>query len=639
MGKVNVLDKHTAELIAAGEVVERPASVIKELVENAIDACADSVTVEIKDGGTTFIRVADSGEGIAREDVPVAFLRHATSKIKHAADLDGIITLGFRGEALASICAVAKVEVFTRTQAELAGTHYVIEGGEEKLCEDAGCPVGTTIIVRDIFYNTPARMKFLKKNVSEANAVAAILDRIALSHPEISVNFIRDGKEELSTPGKGDLKSCIYAVHGKQFADGLIPVDYELDNIGIKGFISQPHNARSNRTMQHFFINGRYVKSRTMQVALEEGCRGSVMVGKFPSCVLDLKINTQAVDVNVHPAKTEVRFENEKPIFNAVYHAVKCALNKGERKPEIELKDVIMPITQPVKVTPLQTGSIKQAPVIIPPTKAEPKPKEEWEPEIKDIMPPKPVFGKAIRSNPVFKDSGENNYKITIHQEEIKEEKIALPEKPIFIEEKVSEPEPEKIVLPESERPEYKIIGEAFDTYIIVQCDDELMLIDKHAAHERIIYEQLKSAEEDSRQMLLMPVTVRLEKSEYNAVLENLDILDSAGFEVEDFGAGCVIVRAVPMALAGTDIESQITEIAGYLIDNKNDISTKRLDWIYHSVACRAAVKAGDISSEFALKQLVETLMDNTDIRHCPHGRPVAVILTEREIEKKFGRV
>ena len=341
MGKIQVLDKQIAELIAAGEVVDRPASVIKELVENAIDAGATAITVEIKNGGVTFMRVTDNGCGIAREDVPTAFLRHATSKIRKQDDLEAIGTLGFRGEALASVAAVANVEVMTRTADELAGTFYAISGGEQQACEDYGCPQGTTIIVKDIFYNVPARMKFLKKDTVEANAVSGVMDKIALSHPEISLRFIRDGKETLHTPGDGQLKSAIYAVFGKDFTAGLIPVDYEFEHVKVWGFISKPAAARPNRSMQHFFINGRYVKSKTAMVALEQAFKGSLMVGKFPSCVLHIELSYRAVDVNVHPNKLEVRFINEKPIFDAVYHGVQTALNQGDKPIVMDVKKVI----------------------------------------------------------------------------------------------------------------------------------------------------------------------------------------------------------------------------------------------------------------------------------------------------------
>ena len=351
MGRIHVLDQHVAELIAAGEVVERPSSVIKELLENAVDAGATSVTVEIKHGGVSYLRVTDNGCGIAREDVPVAFLRHATSKVNSQKDLEGILTLGFRGEALASIAAVARVELLTRVGDALEGTRYVISGGEEESCEPAGCPAGTTIVVRDLFYNTPARMKFLKKDVVEGNAVASVLDKLALSHPEIAFRFLRDGKEGLRTPGNGKLRDAIYAVYGREFTQGLIPVDYSYGGVTVKGFISKPAAARPNRSMQNFFLNGRYVKSRTAMVALEEAYKGSLMVGKLPACVLHLTIASQAVDVNVHPAKIEVRFVNEKPLFDCVYHGVKTALNQGDAP-----RTVHLPAARP-PVVPAETGS------------------------------------------------------------------------------------------------------------------------------------------------------------------------------------------------------------------------------------------------------------------------------------------
>ena len=359
MGKINVLDAHVAELIAAGEVVERPASVIKEMVENAIDAGATAVTVEIKNGGVSYMRVADNGSGIAREDVPVAFLRHATSKVSGQSDLEAIGTLGFRGEALASIAAVARVELLTRTQEEAVGTRYVVEGGEEKLLDDAGCPQGSTFLIRDLFYNTPARMKFLKKDVTEANAVAGVLDKIALSHPEISLRFIREGKEQLHTPGDGKLQSAIYAVYGREFTRGLMPVDYTLNHVRVWGFVSRPANSRPNRSMQQFFINGRYVKSRTAMAALEEAFKGSVMVGKFPACVLHLEMSFQAVDVNVHPAKLEVRFVNERPVFDAVYHGVKSALQKEDRPKEVTLKgqrELLRPVSPEIRGEQISLG-------------------------------------------------------------------------------------------------------------------------------------------------------------------------------------------------------------------------------------------------------------------------------------------
>lgn len=655
MGKVNVLEKHIAELIAAGEVIERPSSVIKELVENSIDAGAKSITVEIKNGGITFMRVADSGEGISRDDIGKAFLRHATSKIAKKDDLDKIATLGFRGEALASIAAVARVEVLTRTAYDEAGTRYIIEGGEEKIIEDAGCPKGTTFIVRDLFYNVPARMKFLKKDVSEANAVAALIDRIALSHPEISVRFIRDGRETLHTPGNGDLKSCIYSVYKKEFTSGLLEVNYTLNGLGLSGFVSKPVYARASRGMQHFFINGRYVKSRTMQAALEEAFKGSVMVGKFPSCVLFLTLPCDMVDVNVHPSKTEVRFVNERIVFDIVYHGAKTAVLADSERPEFKLPDrfnssVAQPkINEELKIEPVQT----KIPLDI---KREDK-----------RFTPSASENAAFKSNPAFTgDYGKSlvSEKVTPYKtnDNTKEKSAVKQRLDDIIEDEpvVTQPDISNIIAPKAEKkaaeintvteekqtapePEevktFRLAGEIFDTYILVETDSEVIIIDKHAAHERLIYEKLKAGSASSAQYLFSPVTVTLEKAEYNAVIENSGLLSKAGFETEDFGSGTIIVRACPMELSDTDVGEAIVEIAGKLVSGKRDITTEKLDWIYHSVSCRSAVKAGDKSSAEELCALVKELYENPDVKSCPHGRPIFYSLKRREIEKQFGRV
>ena len=674
MGKIHVLDKHIAELIAAGEVVERPSSVIKEVVENAIDAGATSITVEIQHGGTTFMRVTDNGCGIAREDVPTAFIRHATSKVQQQDDLDHIGTLGFRGEALASICAVSKVTLLTRTQDELAGTRYQIDGGESEAgCEDAGCPVGTTLVIRDLFYNTPARMKFLKKDVSEANAVAGVVDRIALSHPEISFRFIRDGKNQLHTPGDGQLKSCIYAVYGKEFTSGLIPVDYQLDGIKVTGFISKPSASRPTRSMQHFFINGRYVKSRTAMAALEEAFKGSIMVGKFPSCVLHLEISCEAVDVNVHPAKIEVRFINERPIFEAVYHGVKSALLAGDSRNEMSLKTPFqVPAAEKKMVTPPSGDAVpksvpreksnvleeKQGEKFLQDPNSSPpeKPRElEEEPEIS--IPPKTVFSAVkvsdIGQNLAYEDAMKHRYLEPKKEEEIPQtvDVAPAPAMPKALEqtEKKTAPSGQSAGLPVVEQVSFekeegkktRLIGEAFQTYILVEYGkDQLLLIDKHAAHERILYEKLKKESGKScAQMLLEAVPVTLEKEEYSALLEHRDLLEEAGLEVDDFGAGTVLVRSAPLSLDGTDIASAIIEIAGYLRLQKKDLHTEHLDWLYHNIACRAAVKAGNHSEPQELVDLARRLEEHPEIRYCPHGRPVSIVIRKKEIEKQFGRV
>ncbi len=624
MGRINVLDKQVAELIAAGEVVERPASAAKELVENCIDAGASSVAVEIRNGGVTFLRVEDNGCGIAREDVPRAFLRHATSKVAGREDLNGISTLGFRGEALASIAAVARVEMLTRTENELAGTRYGVEGGEEKFCEDAGCAAGTTVTVRDLFYNTPARMKFLKKDVTEGNAVAAVLDKEALAHPEVAFRFLRDGRETLRTPGDGRLKSAVYAVFGRQFTAGLIPVEYELNGVKVSGFVSRPAAARPNRSMQNFFINGRYVKSRTAMVALEQAFRGCLMTGKVPACVLHLAVPLAAVDVNVHPAKIEVRFLNERPVFDAVYHGVKTALNRDDVPRVMKLADSAAPAFPRGQSAPAPPRMpAREAPVRLYDAGAAPAPQAG-----EKKAPPALSFSRPG----------------TLVPPDIERDEPDAPE----AEEPARSPEPrdedpargaQASPAPAAEaEPEEKFVGEAFGTYIIVQRGDSLVFYDKHAVHERLLYEKLKKQGGASfSQMLLEPVTVTLSKEEYSAVLESRDACARAGFELEDFGGGAVLVRSAPMALAGGDVAGAVEEIAGYLAENRSDLTTRKLDWLYHNIACRAAVKAGDPASPRELMDLVRRA-ERQDVRYCPHGRPVSFVLMRGELERRFGR-
>ena len=668
MGVINVLDKHVAELIAAGEVVERPASVIKELVENAIDAGAKNITVEIKNGGTTFMRVTDDGCGIMREDVKTAFLRHATSKVKLESDLDKISTLGFRGEALASICAVSRLQLITRNKDEETGTNYFIEGGEEKYFDEAGCPVGTTFVIRDLFYNIPARAKFLKKDVSEGNAVSNIIDKTALSHPEIAFTYIRDGKQALRSYGDGKLLSAIYAVFGREFANGLIPVDYQLDSINVKGYVSKPVHSRPNRNMQNFFINGRYVKSRTAMAAIEEAFKGSIMIGKFPSCVLEIELPFEMIDVNVHPAKIEVRFINERPVFDAVYHAVKSSLMKFDSKKQAKFKnetafnDVrkfspfnnaqailkkteepqpekqeVKPNTDEDEFNPFASLDFNTAPVK---TKSEPKSIDAI--AVSDSDKPFDIFSKqAVKAEKVserFKAKPDPPLIITpdkTEQTARKPEIIA----PVHEEVTVSEKQNSQPSLIES-ADELKYIGELFDTYIIVEKNkNEMMLIDKHAAHERIIFEKLKAEKAgSSAQLLLQPVTVNLGKAEYDAAINNLEMFSNCSFDVEDFGNSSVIVRSAPQYIDASEIEDCIVEMADYISQGKNDIFTEKMDWFYHNVACRSAIKAGNKNSAQELIDIVKTLEENPDIRYCPHGRPISILMKKSEIEKQFGR-
>ncbi len=657
MPKINILPKHIAELIAAGEVVERPASIVKEIMENSIDAGANKITLEIKRGGITYIRITDNGCGIDRDDIRKAFISHATSKIATEEDLNAIYTLGFRGEALASIAAVSRVEVMTRAETESIGTRYCIEGGEEAVLDDAGCPQGTTLIVRDIFYNTPARMKFLKKDVSEGNAVAAVVDRIALSHPEVSIRFIREGKDVLFTSGDGKLESAIYAVLGKDFASTLIPCNYELEGVKVSGFVSKPFNARPNRMMQYFFLNDRFIKTRTGMVALEEAYKNSIMVGKFPACVLKIQLTPGAVDVNVHPAKTEVRFANEKIIFNAVYYSVKSALQQGDTRVQANLKQraerQLMP--QPnegkqIKIYEQQLEKIQK----------EAAPKQDfWSRTSSEQF--KKEAEKPQTDTLVFNDSSkfemEKNEEPDLlsdfsqrvqptqtqitqaapNNEEAKTDEAATATEntePVPVQE-----QPEPIVC-EREAEIYRVIGEAFKTYIIVEQGKKLLIIDKHAAHERMLFEQFKASDDGiESQMLLSPVTVTLSKEEYSATLENLELLEKAGYHVEDFGGGMVIVSECPTAVADADIAEVIMELAGYLVNNRRELIPEKLDWIYHSTACRAAIKAGNRTSEYELNKFVEKLLANPDIRYCPHGRPVLIEMSRYEIEKNFGRV
>ena len=635
MPHIQVLDKHTAELIAAGEVVERPSSVVKELLENTIDAGATMVAVEIQNGGVTYIRITDNGAGIAREDVPTAFLRHATSKVRREEDLEAIGTLGFRGEALASIAAVSRVELLTCAAGETAGTRYTLEGGEDGRLEDTGCPQGTTIVVRDLFYNVPARMKFLKKDVSEANAVAGVVDRIALSHPEVSFRFIRDGREELLTPGDSQLRSCIYAVLGKEFSDSLLPVDYTLGGVHVHGFASKPAASRANRTMQHFFINGRYVKTRTAMAALEQAYKGAIMVGKFPACVLHLDMPPETVDANVHPAKIEVRFINEKPVFDAVYHGLKSALAAGDVP-----KQAVLPV-RPTIGQP-QAEQLHMEPPAAPRSPAshidailDKPPAQPTAP-----APAVPSAPPAARPRPVLRDGTDAPYYAApsyLNIERTSAQPAAAPEPPPapppVREEPAAPPPAEKASEP------VVYVGEVFHTYVIAQMGESLYVIDKHAAHERLLYNQLKATPHNDAQMLLEPVSVPLGREEYAAVTAELETLGAAGFEVEDFGGSTVLVRAVPLILSGCDAAAAIQEIAGGFVSGKRELTMDKLDWIYHSSACRAAVKAGDSSRPEELRQLAERVLQNDDIRYCPHGRPVCFELTRRELEKQFGRV
>lgn len=609
MPQIKVLPKQIAELIAAGEVVERPSAVIKELVENSIDAGATAITVEIKRGGILYMSVTDNGSGIPSNDVPTAFMRHATSKISKQDDLDSIATLGFRGEALAAISAVSKTEIITRTAESEIGTYCAVEGGVQTALEEIGCNKGTVIVVKEIFYNTPARMKFLKSDVAEGNNIAAVIDRIALSHPEISFKLIRDSKQVLSTSGDGNLKNVIYAVLGRDFASSLIEVDTTIEGIRVSGAVCKPIYTKSNHNGQFFFLNGRLVQSKTMAAALINAYKNSIMTGKFPCCVLNVEMPYNSVDVNVHPSKTEVRFSDEKRVFNAVYYAAKSALETGNTRPEIKTT------FNPYK--PAEPEKYAQTKIVSEPLREE---KKEFK------------YDFAPKNSEVNLKFSSNNY--NVYEDAIlpKEEK-AEPPKPQVVEQKTDIPK-----TTQEDLPEVRYIGYAFDTYIIAESENEIYLIDKHAAHERILFEQLKKREEMQIQELIIPESVVLTKEEYAVLLENAEQILELGFEIEDFGNGSLLVRSVPSILTDCSVSDMLSEIATNLLGGGKAF-VEKIDDIYHSIACKAAIKGGRHTTDLELKVLAERILSDKDIMYCPHGRPVAFKLTRRELEKHFGRI
>lgn len=619
MGRIGQLPKSVYEKIAAGEVVEKPASVCKELLENSIDAGASDITLEIQNGGVKYIRITDNGCGIAREDVRLAFQSHATSKLREARDLYAVGTLGFRGEALASVCAVSRTEMLTRTADSGVGTRIVIEGGEEKLLSDAGCPVGTTIIVRDLFYNTPARMKFLKTDRSEGSAVAGVMDRLALSHPEISFRFIKDGKQQLCTPGNGRLQSAIYSVYGGEFTGTLLPVEYGMSGLTVKGYVCKPYFSRGSGAMQLFFVNGRCVKNKTAAAALAEAYKNSVMTGRYPACVLFLTAAPETVDVNVHPAKTEVRFSNEKAVFDAVYYAVKNALQTDGSHPQVSLekKQRSGLLSPPVKRAVQQSFVLPAFP-----------------------MPSEPERDGRL----LLRDSAQNTYgadsgegpDLSIRTARTAENDVRERKR-----KRQSPPEPAVRVADADEAgPPLRILGEAFKTYIFAEYGEKLLIVDKHAAHERLIFDRLKKERGPAGgQLLLSPLSVALSKEEHAVLLENAEPLSRSGFEIEDFGGGSVLVRACPLGLALEELTALLTELADGFLKNRRELLPEKLDRIYHSVACRSAIRAGDETSDCELSRFVRELLENGGVRTCPHGRPVMVELTRYELEKQFGRV
>ena len=647
MPKINVLTKEVAELIAAGEVIERPSSVIKELLENSIDSGANVITVEIKNGGRTYMRVTDNGCGINPEDIPTAFLRHATSKITSKDDLDKILTLGFRGEALASICAVSKTEVLSKVINQEYGTHYVIEGSEEKVNERSGCPDGTTIVIRDIFYNVPARLKFLKKDVTEGNAVSAVVSKLALSHPEISFKLIRDNKTELVTAGDGKLFSAIYSVFGKSFASSLIPVDYSYNGITVKGYTVKPLEAKAKRTFQNFFINNRYVKSVTCMVSLEEAYKNQIMTGKFPACVLCLDIPPNLVDVNVHPAKIEVKFSNEKMVYESVYFAVKNALLQDVSPKEFELENKkhftnselhqFKNTNSGVQTTlnskrELTDGVNKTDKFTV---KTYSKPKEEFY----RVEAPKAEY--STETDTYNKDNDISKLK----PEEPRDlDDFKFLDSSSFVK---KEPKSDPVVIDNSDNEDNEfskskplVIGEIFNTYIIVEKDSDMYLFDKHAAHERYIFEKIKSETDKlDSQMLFEPADVLLSYDEYDAIISNIETARQFGFILEDANAPSIKVLGVPVVIEDTDPSDIISELAHNFLEHKQDPNLSLFDELYHSIACKAAIKGNIKSDKIELQSLIDKIFGDENIRYCPHGRPVFTKISKREIEKQFKRI
>ncbi len=659
LGIINVLDKQTANLIAAGEVVERPSSAIKEMLENCADAGATSVTVEIKNGGTTFIRVTDNGCGIQREDVPKCILRHATSKIKTGADLEAIGTFGFRGEALAAIAAVSKVRILTKSDKEDTGTMYECHFGDEIILTDAGCPQGTTITVENIFENVPARRKFLKKDSTEALSVAAVCEKFALSRSEIALTFISNNEVKIQTPGDGNLKSAIYAALGREFASMLFPVDYVYHGVRIHGYIAKPEFSRPNRNMQNFFVNNRYIRSRTMMAAIEEGFRGFCPTGKFPACVLFCDIDLRLVDVNVHPAKLEIKFSDERRVFDSIYFAVKNALsqavtfagftNDEEVFPKIEKKEEQQPITEAVKeannnveqqpakepykapaTPPLYTAPVDFSQKNKSEATAVPKKDETKLDFLKDVYTPM----QNVKETPTAETKTE--IKITEIGDTI------IPQvKPVDVQKTVPiEVYKQEEIVPQKKVQKPIYIGEAFNTYIVAQNGQSLYLVDKHAAHERIIYEKLKKPDhENSAQYLLEPLNVVLTPKECEAAIENKDYFEKIGFDFDEFGGNTVIIRSIPTPIAQSDTKDVFTFLAGKLAEGNSRSAGEIFDRALFTAACRAAIKAGDRHTDFDNKYILDEIFNNEAVLYCPHGRPVIYEFTKQKLDKMFDRL
>ena len=651
MPKIIQLSPHVANLIAAGEVVERPASVVKELLENAVDAGASTVSIEIKDGGMTFLRVTDNGCGMSCEDARTAFLRHATSKLRTAEDLAAIGTMGFRGEALAAIASVSRIDLMTKTPGSLLGTSLQLEAGKITDESEVGCPDGTTIIIRDLFFNTPARMKFMKSDTVEGGRVAAAVQMQALAHPEVSIRFIRDGKQVLQTPGNGDLHAAVYSVYGRECAK-MVTVDSRWEQYSLSGFVSKPTDSRPSRNLQTFFVNNRPVKSKLLVAALEEAYRNQIMVGKFPACVLHLTLPAGTVDVNVHPAKTEVKFLNEKAVFDCIHYGVLGALNKQTDRPQVEFKK---PAPQAELPKPYAPQPAAQA---APLKGSQPAPKKDnffrtMTPEeyktfstaLKDA--PQPKKEAAIAAAAKIERPANMPIREFVQLPGLKEtpipvpapEKKPIPAAPVKVPEPVVEEEPEQVALEMPAAQEWRMVGELYNSYIIVEQGDEAFLIDKHAAHERILFEKLKANQEKiSSQSLLTPVPVRLSAAACAELLSNRDMLEELGFEIDEFGENTVLLRQIPMDLTPELAAESLDTIVADLMNGRREKKDTVRDEVLHTVACKAAIKAGWRNDEAELLAVAKAVMSREDLKYCPHGRPICITLSKKQLEKQFKR-
>ena len=658
MPKIIQLSPHIANLIAAGEVVERPASVVKELLENAVDAGASQITVETKDGGMTFLRVTDNGCGMSSEDARTAFLRHATSKLRTAEDLAAIGTMGFRGEALAAIASVSRIDLMTKTPGAISGTSLQLEAGKITEESEAGCPDGTTIIIRDLFFNTPARMKFMKSDTVEGGRVAAAVQMQALAHPEVSFRFIRDGKQVLQTPGNGGLQAAVYCVYGRECAK-MVNVDSRWEQYSLTGFVSKPTDSRPSRSLQTFFVNNRPVKSKLLVAALEEAYRNQIMVGKFPACVLHLTLPAGAVDVNVHPAKTEVKFLNEKAVFDCVHYGVLGALNKQTDRPQVEFKKEVPKEQLSLRTSP-QTGvAIPSVPATTPKKDTffrtmTPEEYKTFSTALKDA--PQPKKEAAIATAAKIERPANMPIREFVQLPGLKETPISvsLPEKkpaaPTAPAEPVVKAPAKKPEIPTAEEPEqvslemppeqpWRMVGELFNSYIVVQQGEDAFLIDKHAAHERILFEKLKANQENiSAQSLLSPVPVRLSAAACAELLSNRDMLEELGFEIDEFGENTLLMRQIPMDLTPELAAESLETMASDLLSGRREKKDTVRDELLHTVACKAAIKAGWKNDEAELLAVAKAVMAREDLKYCPHGRPICITLSKKQLEKQFKR-